>query len=184
MMDNSASAATRLNAFLDGQTFGCVLADPFGARGKGDGANLSLEEICALPVADHMDDRSHCYLWVPNSLLPEGMKVLKSWGFKYTSNIIWQKSLSTGPETETDSFVDMTEILLFGIRGKNVRTLAPARSTVNFIQPGDEATPEAAQKPEQQYQIIERCSWGPFLELFAPDARDGWTSWDGQDPAR
>ncbi len=176
----SASAAADLNAFLDGQKFGCVLADPFAADPAGKPLAQRFEEICALPVADHMEDRAHCYLWVPNARLPEGMKVLQSWGFKYTSNIVWQKSASDEAQLQIDDgevFADTTALLLFGIRGKNVRTLAPARSTVNFIPPAAVGETGASGKPDAQYHIIERCSWGPFLELFGHGARDGWTVW-------
>lgn len=176
-MDDSARAATQLNAFLEGQKFGCVLADPFRDRPAESLGGGAFEELCALPVAEHMDDRAHCYLWVPNTLLPEGMSLLRSWGFKYTSNIVWQKSSDIQGEEGPEIFTDATALLLFGIRGKNVRTLAPARSTVNFLQPDAGGDPALAQKPDAQYGLIERCSWGPFLELFGRGTREGWTVW-------
>ena len=85
-MNDAATAPTQMSTFLEGRKFGCVLADPF-RDSVAESPRRTLEDICALPVAEYMDDRAHCYLWVPNSLLPEGMKVLQSWGFKYTSNI-------------------------------------------------------------------------------------------------
>ncbi len=48
---------------------------------------MTLGEICALPVAEYLTDAAHCYLWVPNALLPEGLQVLRAWGFDYKSNI-------------------------------------------------------------------------------------------------
>ncbi|MBE9638703.1 MT-A70 family methyltransferase [Salipiger mangrovisoli] len=179
-MDTTPRTAAALSTYLEGQKFGCVLAEiPWRLPERDAAGTMSLDDILALPVADHLEDRAHCYLWVPNALLPEGMKVLAAWGFKYTSNIIWQKSATDEAQVasdETDAFDDITEVLLFGIRGKNVRTLAPARSTVNFIAPGPVSVPGG--KPLAQYRIIESCSWGPFLELFGHAPREGWTVWE------
>ncbi|WP_353476006.1 MT-A70 family methyltransferase (plasmid) [Salipiger sp. H15] len=189
-MHSSTTVADDLRSSLEGQKFGCVLADlPWRLREGAEASHrpaLGLDEICALPVAELMEDRAHCYLWVPNALLPEGMQVLDAWGFKYTSNIVWQKAApdgGLGAPGEGDVFGDVTALLLFGTRGKNVRTLAPARSQVNFIPPGNASVQGGlAQmpKPDEQYGIIERCSWGPFLELFGHGAREGWTVWDGR----
>lgn len=181
-MNESATAPTQMSAFLEGQKFGCILADPFRDFVEGS-PRCTLEDICALPVAEHMEDRAHCYLWVPNSLLPQGMKLLQSWGFKYTSNIVWQTEYTANFDAAGgtgEAFADVTQILLFGIRGKNVRTLAPARSTVNFIQPDGAGAQGEAGKPDEQYRIIERCSWGPFLELFGQAPREGWVVWPEQ----
>ncbi|ANT63102.1 hypothetical protein AYJ57_21780 (plasmid) [Salipiger sp. CCB-MM3] len=174
------STAPQISSFLEGRKFGCLLADPFNANQTELESSLTVEEICALSVAEHMDDRAHCYLWVPNSKLPDGMKVLQSWGFKYTGNIVWQKSRTTEGQEGDEVFSDVTELLLFGTRGKNVRTLGPARSTVNFIPFDPDGDLNTSGKPQAQYQIIERCSWGPFLELFGSSSREGWTTWSGR----
>ena len=52
---------------------------------------MSLEEIKALPVVNASEEKSHLYLWVPNALLPEGLEVMKAWGYDYKTNIIWEK---------------------------------------------------------------------------------------------
>ncbi len=71
----------------------------------------------------------------------------------------------------------MTKLLLFGVRGKNARTLAPGRRQVNYLATRKR---EHSRKPDEQYDIIEACSPGPFLELFARGTRPGWTYWGNQ----
>ncbi|RAN32190.1 MT-A70 family methyltransferase [Hyphomonas pacifica] len=141
---------------------------------------MTLQDICDLPVESCAADRSHLYLWVPNALLPEGLKVMEAWGFQYKSNIIWEKIRKDGgPDGRGVGFYfrNVTEVLLFGVRGKNVRTLAPGRRQVNFI---ESRKREHSRKPDEQYDIIENCSWGPFLELFSRGSRKGWTAWGNQ----
>lgn len=197
-----------LRKFLGEDKFSTVMADPPWRFQNRTGKiapehkrlsrypTMTLEEICGLPVAEHLEDRAHCYLWVPNALLPEGLKVLEAWGFSYKSNIVWQKIRKDGgPDGRGVGFYfrNVTEILLFGVRGKNVRTLQPGRSQVNFIEaekPLEKQEPdgdiiktrkrEHSRKPDEQYKIIEECSWGPFLELFGRGVRDNWTVWGNQ----
>ena len=68
-------------------------------------------------------------------------------------------------------------LILFGVRGKNARTLAPGRRQVNLLATRKR---EHSRKPDEQYEIIEGCSNGPFLELFARGTRKGWTTWGNQ----
>jgi N6-adenosine-specific RNA methylase IME4 len=74
-------------------------------------------------------------------------------------------------------FRNVTELVLFGVRGKNARTLAPGRRQVNLL-----ATRKGAHsyKPHELYSVIEACSPGPFLELFAREQRPGWTAWGNE----
>ena len=91
---------------------------------------MGLDEICALPVGKLLNDAAHLYLWVPNALLPEGLKVLQAWGFEYKTNPVWQKVRKDGgPDGRGVGFYfrNTTELVLFGVRGKNARTLAPGR---------------------------------------------------------
>ena len=186
------SAANDLSDFLGHEKFGTVLADPPWRFANRTGKvapehrrlsryrTLSLEEIAALPVADYVAERAHCYLWVPNALLPEGLHVLTSWGFKYKTNLIWHKVRKDGGSDGRGVgfyFRNVTEILLFGVRGKDIRTLPPGRSQVNLIASRKR---EHSRKPDEQYDLIERCSWGPYLELFGRGARDSWTVWGNQ----
>ena len=141
---------------------------------------MKLQEIKDLPVEAIADDRAHLYLWVPNALLAEGMQVMKHWGFKYKTNMIWYKIRKDGgPDRRGVGFYfrNVTEVILFGVRGKNIRTLQPGRSQENII---SSRKREHSRKPDEQYDIIESCSWGPYLELFARGKRKGWVTWGNQ----
>lgn len=139
-------------------------------------STLSLEEICALPVQEVSATNAHLYLWVPNALLVEGMKVMESWGFRYVSNVVWAKRRKDGgPDGRGVGFYfrNVTELILFGVRG-SMRTLPPARSQVNMIETRKR---EHSRKPDEQYDFIESCSPGPYLEMFARYPQEGWTAW-------
>lgn len=141
---------------------------------------MELADICAMPVAELAADTAHLYLWVPNALLAEGLAVMQAWGFEYKTNIIWEKVRKDGgPDGRGVGFYfrNVTEIVLFGVRGKNARTLQPGRSQVNLIRSRKR---EHSRKPDEMYDIIEACSPGPFLELFARNTRPGWTGWGNQ----
>lgn len=141
---------------------------------------MTLKEIMSLPVQNIAADKSHLYLWVPNALLPDGLAVMEAWGFKYKGNIVWEKVRKDGePDGRGVGFYfrNVTELLLFGIRGDNNRTLAPARSQVNLIRTQKR---EHSRKPDEIIYIIEKCSSGPFLELFARGDREGWDMWGNQ----
>lgn len=141
---------------------------------------MTLDDICSLPVSGSADARAHLYLWVPNALLPEGLKVMSAWGFNYKSNIVWYKVRKDGgPDGRGVGFYfrNVTELLLFGVRGKDVRTLAPGRRQPNVIATRKR---EHSRKPDEAYDIVEACSPGPFLEIFARGTRPGWTSWGNQ----
>lgn len=140
---------------------------------------LSLQEIMDIPVNNIADEDSHLYLWVPNALLAEGLETMKKWGFKYKTNIIWYKIRKDGgPDGRGVGFYfrNVTEIILFGIKG-SMRTLSPGRSQVNII---SSRKREHSRKPDELYDIIESCSPGPYLELFARGKREGWTMWGNQ----
>jgi N6-adenosine-specific RNA methylase IME4 len=141
---------------------------------------MKLEDIRALPVARIAATPAHLYLWCPNALLPEGLSVMEAWGFKYKCNIVWHKVRKDGGSDGRGVgfyFRNVTELLLFGVRGKNARTLAPGRRQVNFLATRKR---EHSRKPDEQYEIIEACSPGPFLELFARGTRRGWATWGNQ----
>jgi N6-adenosine-specific RNA methylase IME4 len=141
---------------------------------------LKLDEIAALRVDKIAAPTAHLYLWCPNALLPEGLAVMKAWGFTYKSNIIWHKVRKDGGSDGRGVgfyFRNVTELMLFGVRGKNARTLAPGRRQVNLLATRKR---EHSRKPDEQYDIIEACSPGPFLELFARGTRKGWATWGNQ----
>lgn len=141
---------------------------------------MTLADIISLPVSQITDETAHLYLWVPNALLPDGLSVMEAWGFKYKANIVWHKVRKDGgPDGRGVGFYfrNTTEILLFGVKGKNARTLAPGRSQVNIIRTMKR---EHSRKPDEQYSIIEACSPGPFLEMFGRGTRKNWVTWGNQ----
>lgn len=187
-----SSPAEDLASFLDGRKFGTIMADPPWRFQNQTGkiapehrrlsryGTMSLDEIKSLPVADAAADTAHLYLWVPNALLPDGLNVMSAWGFTYKSNLIWHKVRKDGGSDGRGVgfyFRNVTEILLFGTRGKNARTLPPARRQVNLF---SSMKREHSRKPEEQYPLVEACSTGPFLELFARSMRTGWHCWGNE----
>ena len=140
---------------------------------------LTFKEIKALPVAEVAAEQSHLYLWVPNALVAEGLEVLAAWGFTYKTNIIWHKIRKDGgPDGRGVGFYfrNTAEMVLFGIRGK-LRTNKPGRTQVNIIKTRKR---EHSRKPDELYNIIESCSPGPYLELFARGKREGWSLWGNE----
>lgn len=141
---------------------------------------LGLDQIKRMPVQELLAPTAHLYLWVPNALLPEGLEVMQAWGFCYKSNLVWHKIRKDGgPDGRGVGFYfrNTTELLLFGVRGKNARTLPAGRRQVNFIASQKR---EHSRKPDEQYPLIESCSPGPRLELFARGPRRGWIVWGNQ----
>ena len=142
--------------------------------------NDGFGELKALPVSKLAAPTSHLYLWVPNALLPEGLEVMKAWGFSYKSNIVWHKIRKDGGSDGRGVgfyFRNVTEMILFGVSGKNARTLDPGRSQVNYL---SSRKREHSRKPDEQYPIIEACSPGPYIELFGRGLRPDWTTWGNQ----
>lgn len=137
---------------------------------------LTVPEICALPVADAAAPRSHLYLWVPNALLAEGLEVMRAWGFTYKANLVWHKVRKDGGSDGRGVgfyFRNVTELVLFGVRGA-LRTLPPGRRQTNLLATRKR---EHSRKPDELYPIIEACSPGPRLELFARYPQAGWQTW-------
>lgn len=187
----SDPATDLLNA-AQGKEFATILADPPWQFTNRTGkiapehrrlnryGTMSLNEIKALPVTKVSAPTSHLYLWVPNALLPEGLQVMAAWGFTYKSNLIWHKVRKDGGSDGRGVgfyFRNVTEIILFGVRGKNARTREAGRTQVNLLATRKR---EHSRKPDEQYEIIEKCSPGPYLEMFARGTRPNWTVWGNQ----
>jgi N6-adenosine-specific RNA methylase IME4 len=177
---------------MTGHRFRTVLADPpwqfINRTGKVAPEHrrlnryntMNVDEICALPVQAATAETAHLYLWVPNALLPDGLRVMAAWGFNYKSNIVWHKIRKDGGSDGRGVgfyFRNVTELLLFGVRGKNARTLSPGRTQVNYL---NTRKREHSRKPDEQYDIIEACSPGPYLEMFARGLRPRWQVWGVQ----
>lgn len=141
---------------------------------------MELQEIMDLPISKLSAAQSHLYLWVPNALLQEGLQVMKAWGFTYKSNVVWYKIRKDGgPDGRGVGFYfrNVTELILFGVKG-SMRTLKPGRTQVNILSTRKR---EHSRKPDEIYDIIEACSPGPYLELFARFSRPGWAQWGNED---
>ncbi len=192
--ENMNAAQDLLSRFSE-ETFRTILADPPWQFQNRTGKmapehkrllrypTMQLNEIKELPISLIADDPSHLYLWCPNALLEEGLSVMKAWGFEYKSNIIWHKVRKDGGSDGRGVgfyFRNVTEMVLFGVRGKKSgrRTLAPARTQVNYLATRKR---EHSRKPDEIFDIVEKCSPGPYLELFARFPRSGWSSWGNED---
>jgi len=184
-MESAAESLLRLGERM---RFGAILADPpwrfMNRTGKMAPEHRRLrrygtmtnQDIMELPVAELALPQSHLYLWVPNALVLEGLEVMRRWGFTYKTNIVWYKVRKDGgPDGRGVGFYfrNVTELILFGTRG-NFRTLPPGRRQTNVIVSQKR---RHSHKPDEQYPIIESCSPGPLLELFARQPRPGWHTW-------
>lgn len=171
--------------------FGTILADPPWQFDNRTGKmapehkrlrrypTMTFEEIMELPVSRIAKPASHLYLWVPNALLAQGLEVMRRWGFTYKTNLVWYKIRKDGgPDGRGVGFYfrNVTELVLFGVRGR-LRTEQPGRRQVNII---SSCKREHSRKPDEQYRIIESCSPGPYLEMFARHEREGWTQWGNE----
>ncbi len=137
---------------------------------------MSTDELGRLLVPGLAAERSHLYLWCPNALLPDGLALLAAWGFTYKTNIVWYKVRKDGgPDGRGVGFYfrNVTELVLFGIKG-GMRTLAPGRRQTNIIV---QRKREHSKKPDELYDVIQACSPGPYLELFARERARDWDSW-------
>jgi N6-adenosine-specific RNA methylase IME4 len=188
----STLSKSDLLSYAGKTTFGTILADPPWRFQNSTGKiapehrrlaryhTMALDDIKCLPVGRIANATAHLYLWVPNALLPCAFEVMDSWGFIYKSNIIWHKIRKDGgPDGRGVGFYfrNVTEVLLFGTRGPNARTFGAGRRQVNFIAARKTGH---SRKPPEQYEIIESCSPGPYIELFARGLRTGWSCWGDQ----
>jgi N6-adenosine-specific RNA methylase IME4 len=187
--DGLGALASDLLAFAADRRFGTILADPPWQFQNKTGkvapehkrlsryGTLTFPEITGLPVGQLAAPVSHLYLWVPNALLPWGLAVMEAWGFTYKSNVVWHKVRKDGGSDGRGVgfyFRNVTELVLFGVRGANARTRAAGRRQVNLVATRKR---EHSRKPDELYPIIEACSHGPYLELFARGLRPGWEQW-------
>jgi N6-adenosine-specific RNA methylase IME4 len=144
--------------------------DQFG-RGRPEYATMPVEEIAALPVEELADDDAHLYLWITNRSLPKGFDLLDAWGFRYVTALTWCKpSIGMG-----NYFRGSTEHVLFGVRGSLDLLVRDAGTWF-----AAKRTSEHSGKPAEFYQLVERCSPGPWLEMFARGPRKGWKVWGAE----
>ena len=185
-LDPVASLVNSVNG-----NFGTILADPPWRFNNRTGrvapeyrrlprySSMSFQDILTLPVGEFALPNCHLYLWVPNALIQQGLTLMENWGFEYKTNIVWYKTRKDGgPDGRGVGFYfrNVTELVLFGVRG-SIRTLEPGRRQVNIMTTRKR---EHSRKPDELYNIIEQCSPGPYLELFARHVRPGWTQWGNE----
>jgi N6-adenosine-specific RNA methylase IME4 len=186
------SAGADLLESVGDQRFSTILADPPWRFTNRTGkmapehqrlsryGTMTLEAIKELPIGSIAKPTAHLYLWVPNALIAEGLEVMQRWGFTYKTNLVWYKvRKDNGPDRRGVGFYfrNVTELVLFGVRGKNARTLKPGRTQANLLQTRKR---EHSRKPDELYDIIEACSSGPYLELFARHGRPMWSQWGNE----
>jgi Transcriptional activator, adenine-specific DNA methyltransferase len=132
-----------------------------------DYPTMSLDEIAALPIAEHAADDAHLYLWVTQRFLPDGLALVEEWGFKYHCLLTWLKPGGFAPF----SWMFNTEHVVFAYRGQfELRELG---LNIGFQAPRG----AHSEKPEAFYDMVERASFEPWVELFARRGRANWTVW-------
>lgn len=152
-------------------------------------ALMPTADIAALPVHEWAAEQSHLYLWVTNNFLPDGLIVMRAWGFRYVTKIDWFKGDvdDEQPVEQMDDadlqiglgqyFRGVTESCLFGVRGDVEWRSRPGgkreQGRTGFHAP---RTAHSA-KPAYVRQVAERVSHGPRLEMFARARFDGWDAW-------
>ncbi len=140
-------------------------------RGRHEYAALTFEQLLELPVKDKADRNAHLYLWITNRSLPKGFALMERWGFRYITCLTWCKpAIGMG-----NYFRGSSEQILFGVRG----SLSLLRKDVGtwFAAPRG---PVHSNKPEEFYRLVESCSPGPWLEIFARGSRPGWQTWGAE----
>lgn len=156
---------------------------------------MSNDDIAAMPIPEITEKNAVCFLWVTVPLLPEGLQVLKSWGFEYKTMITWRKIMSLGMGFW---FRGQCEHLVLGVKGK-VKPFRQQKS--NFYESEvfelDECYQSKvgrhSQKPHHFRELINNAVKISFdepkkLELFArsregffPDYEyDGWDVYGNQ----
>ena len=171
-----------LNLLVEqGRQFGTIYADPpwpYGNQGTRAAtrnhykahADLTVKDICDLPVAKLAAAAAHCHLWTTNGFLREAFDVLAAWGFTYKSCFIWVK-----PDFGIGNYWRVGhEFMLFGIKGAAPFADHSQQSWI-YQQAGEHSA-----KPAKVRRIIERCSPGPWLELFGRHEADNWTVWGNE----
>ena len=138
---------------------------------------LSIADISSLPVSGLADSAAHLYLWTTNAFMAEAHEVSRAWGFRPKTICTWGKVQADGrPSMKAGYwFRGATEHCLFAVRGKLRFPDGLAEPTL-WLWP---RLPHSV-KPGAFYDLVERVSPGPRLELFARTQRLGWDSWGNE----
>ena len=141
-------------------------------RAKPTYGTMTIDQLLALPVGNYADENSHIYLWITNRSLPKGFQLLEKWGFRYVTCVTWKKPyFGMG-----NYFRGQTEHLLFGVKGSQLLK----RKDIGTIFEAPRGPGGHSSKPLESYKLIEDCSPGPYLELFARSNRQDWASWGAE----
>lgn len=134
---------------------------------------MTLEEICALPVAELATEDALLYLWATAPKLAECMKVIEAWGFEYRTNLVWDKEvIGMGYHARNQH-----EILLVAKRGE----IPPPEAGKQPASVHRERRGDHSAKPTFYYEMIEAAyPQLPKIELFCRSPRDGWAVWGNQ----
>jgi N6-adenosine-specific RNA methylase IME4 len=133
-------------------------------------------KIGGVPVRELAGANAHLYLWVTNNFLPDGLRVMDAWGFKYKTAITWAKDrFGLG-----QYFRGQTEHCLFGVRGclpYRVRENGKRGQGTTFV---FAPRREHSRKPDEVRRMVETVSYPPYLELFGRESVPGWDVWGNQ----
>ncbi len=167
--------------------FQVIYADPpWSEKGAGHyrrGADrhyslMSTDAIAALPITRLADTNAHLYLWATNNHLPDALKVMAAWGFRYVTTITWVKDMIGLGQY----FRGMTEHCLFGVRGMLPYLVKEGKrahgKTMLFAPRGEHSA-----QPEAMRRMIEHVSGAAdraMIELFARDRPPGWFVWGNE----
>lgn len=161
-----------------GLRYRTIVADPpWPYRWSGDASKrggvkyptMGVMEIADLPISEMAEVAAHLFLWITPEFnwRGEGVRIAQHWGFDTVGEIIWAK-----PQFGMGSFPrSQHEIVLVGRRGG----LPFSVRDVGSIQQWPRAAHSV--KPDAFYDMVERASPGPYLELFARRKRLGWNTW-------
>lgn len=138
-------------------------------------AIMTLDDICALPVADLAKPDCALFLWCINSMIPQALQVIDAWGFTYkTVAFTWAKRTPTDKAWHVGMGFwtrQNTEQCLLATRGKPKRKSAGVRQLV--VSPRR----QHSRKPDSVRESIVALVDGRYAELFARDLCPGWDSW-------
>jgi len=140
--------------------------------------SMTIEEIKALPISEITEKDCHLYMWVTNSHLPFAFDVIKSWGFEYSTTLVWAKNRMGGGLGGT--FRITTEFLLFAKKGKLKSQKTIDSTWHNVKRTYENGYPKHSKKPDYFYEIIEQVSPGSKIELFARTPRLNWDAWGNE----
>ena len=140
---------------------------------------MNLDDLSNLPIGELIDDNAILFMWVTSPLLPLQIQVMEKWGFSYkTCGFTWIKM---NPKSETPFFGlgyytrSNPEFCLIGTKGKPGRPKNKGISSV-VMSP----IREHSRKPDIIRKHIMDMYEGPYLELFAREEFEGWSSWGNE----